>query len=562
MPEKRKSILKRLIAGFIIVILLLILIPFLYFKLFIKEEPPSDIDLSILNNERIEINDSTYIFGSSWIRKSESGLWEAYLEGSAFERGVAFGKLAEELLYYQEAAFVEQIKELVPSEKWLNILKYFVSVFNRKPERHILPEFLQEIYGTSFACDPEFDFIGSAYLRQLNYHAAHDIGHALASMYLTACTSFSVWDGKSADSSLLVGRNFDFYAGEKFAENKIVCFVKPDNGKRFVMITWPCMIGVVSGMNEAGLTVTINAAKSAVPLRAATPVSILAREILQYAGNIEEAYEIASKRELFVSESILVGSAADGRTAVIEKSPRNMGIKNADSDFIISSNHFQSDVFMNDKRNIDNIKGSDSNYRFLRMEELIEGTNRFTPGDVVAVLRDMKGLEDNDIGMGNPMAINQLIAHHAVLFQPDSLVFWVSEPPYQLGRFINYRFNNVFELKEADIIKNNEIYNAEMTLPEDSFLFSIEYVNYKEFLKLSKVLKEYSDEQSLLPEGFESYYISKNPDYYLAYLNLGEYFSKYDTKKAADYYALALSKKVPGSDIRDEIIEKSERLKR
>jgi predicted choloylglycine hydrolase len=108
--------------------------------------------------------------------------------------------------------------------------------------------------------------------------------------------------------------------GEKFAENKIVCFINPSDGYKFMMITWADLIGVVSGMNEKGLTVTINAARSAIPRQAATPVTILAREILQYASTIQEAYEISKKRKLFVSESIMIGSAIDHRTTIIEKS--------------------------------------------------------------------------------------------------------------------------------------------------------------------------------------------------------------------------------------------------
>ena len=236
-------------------------------------------------------------------------MWEAYIEGKPFERGVAFGQLTKELLYYQETSFVEQIRELVPSDNYLKVLKYFIAFFNRNLDKHIPDEYKDEIYGTSFACNPEYDFIGSGYQRQLNYHAAHDIGHALQGLNMVACTSFSVWDDQSADSSLLVGRNFDFYMGKKFAENKIVCFVNPSAGYKFMMVTWADLIGVVSGMNEKGLTVTINAAKSTIPSQAATPVTILAREIIQYASTIEEAYAIAEKRKLFVSESIMIGSA-------------------------------------------------------------------------------------------------------------------------------------------------------------------------------------------------------------------------------------------------------------
>ena len=58
-------------------------------------------------------------------------------------------------------------------------------------------------------------------------------------------------------------------------------------------VTWGGFIGAVSGMNEKGITVTINAAKSDLPTGSATPVSLVTREILQYAKNINEAIAIA-----------------------------------------------------------------------------------------------------------------------------------------------------------------------------------------------------------------------------------------------------------------------------
>ena len=289
----------RIVIGVLLVLVLLFTAISVYLAIIAIDHPPVINDISSLNQKRLQIGENTYCVGNNWLRKSDSGLWEAYIEGRPFERGVAFGKLTGELLYYQETSFVEQLKELIPSEGYLKLLKYFISFFNRNLDKNIPREYKQEIYGTSFACSEEYDFIGSGYQRQMNYHAAHDIGHALQDLRLVGCTSFSVWDSKSEDSSLWVGRNFDFYMGDRFAENKIVCFVNPFEGYKFMMVTWADMIGVVSGMNEKGLTVTLNASKSSIPTKAATPVTILAREILQYARTIEEAYEISKQRNLF-----------------------------------------------------------------------------------------------------------------------------------------------------------------------------------------------------------------------------------------------------------------------
>ncbi len=205
----------------------------------------------------------------------------------------------------------------------------------------------------------------------------------------------------SKDSSMIIGRNFDFYINESFAKNKIVAFVNPDKGHKFMYVTWASMIGVVSGMNEKGLTVTINAAKSDIPTKATMPISLLAREILQYAGNIDEAIDIAKKRNTFVSESLLIGSAADHNTIIIEKSPTKLGVYSSDSNQIVCSNHFQSDVFSNDSNNIKYIVESASLYRELRCKQLINKKHEIHYTDVAEILRDHKGLDNASIGIGN-----------------------------------------------------------------------------------------------------------------------------------------------------------------
>src|SRR6202000_715785 len=98
----------------------------------------------------------------------------------------------------------------------------------------------------------------------------------------------------------------------------------------------------VSGMNEKGLTVTLNAAKSGVPTSAATPVSIIAREVIQYAKTIDEAYAIIKKRKSFVSESFMISSAVDSNVVIIEKTPDTTSIYqvNAKEQKLILTNHF------------------------------------------------------------------------------------------------------------------------------------------------------------------------------------------------------------------------------
>lgn len=543
------------ITGWILAIMVAVFVFFaLWMVIVAVDHPPAVDDKTTLNAERVRAGENLYFVGNNWLRKSESGLWEMYVEGDPFERGVAFGKLAEELILYQEEAFFGQIRELVPSDNYLRFLKYFLAWFNRDLDKNIPEEYRIEIYGLSFSCSPRFDFIGSGYQRQLNYHAAHDIGHALQNLRLVGCTSFSVWNGASADTSLLVARNFDFYAGNRFAENKIVCFYNPDQGHKFMMISWAGMTGVVSGMNEKGLTVTINASGSPIPLKASTPVSIVAREILQYASGIEEAFEIAGRRKMFVSESILIGSAADGRSSIIEKSPRKNELFSPDGDRIVCANHFQGEAFSNDKRNIKTISGSDSRYRFDRMNELLDRDQAIDVEDAVAILRNRLGPGDTDPGMGNPLAINQLIAHHSVVFKPEERTAWVSTAPYQLGRFVAYDLDSIFSLTAGDIIKNNEIHEPDLTVAADTFLQTREYSDFRRFREMSFELSQRKRERQALPQSFEKTYTSINPSLYSAWSDMADYwFAMEEYGKAYKYYQTALSREIPGNNTREKL---------
>lgn len=561
MPSKKRNIRKWII---ILSALIVFIAAFLtYFSIIAIDRPPEINDFSALKIQREKISDSTYIFGNNWLRRSESGLWEMYIEGDPFERGVAFGALTKELLYYQESVFVEQIRELVPSDTYLKILKYFTAFFNRNLDKCITEEYKQEIYGTSFFCDPGYDFIGSGYQRQLNYHAAHDIGHALQGLNMVGCTSFACWDGKTSDSSLIVGRNFDFYSGDKFAENKIVCFVNPDKGYKYMMVTWADMTGVVSGINEKGLTITLNAAKSNVPSQAATPVSILAKEILQYSSNIKEAFEICTKRKLFVSESLLIGSKSDGKAVIIEKSPDKTGLYDPVGEEIICSNHFQGEMFANDEINLENIRESDSKYRFDRMKQLLSDNAKIDEKIAASILRNQRGLDNSDLGMGNQLAINQLIAHHSVIFKPDSLIVWVSVPPFQLGKFVAYNLNEIFSLLSKEISNEKEIYSTNHVIEPDAFLFSSDFEKFKEYQAMTKSLKTFMKTETLLTDSFETKYINSNPMYYLTYANLADYY--YEIKEygsALNHYKTALTKQIPGKAKKDELENRIEKIRK
>ena len=549
-----------------LLVILIAVVCYLYFSadmLTPKHEPGiimtkvSHADTTIMVPAEVLYNDTLDLryYDGNFLRHSESGLWELFVKGDAFQRGEAIGKLSSDLLHYQEKVFVDQIREIVPSDSYLKFLRFFIVLFNRHLGENVLEEYRNEIYGISLSCTHEYDFIGTPYERQLNYHSAHDLGHAMQDYMLVGCSSFATWGTQSADSSLLIGRNFDFYVGDAFAENKQVAFYTPDPGYKFASVGWPGMIGVLSGMNETGLTVTINAAKSAVPTGSATPISILTREILQYASTIDEAFAIAKKRKTFVSESILIGSAKDGKAAIIEKSPeKTVLFKGKESDRLISTNHYHSEEFSKDERNMENIRTSDSPYRFARLEELINENMPIDASKAASILRNHKGLQDADLGLANEMAINQFIAHHSVIFQPEKRLMWVSTSPWQCGKYVAYDLNKIFN---DTINLQHEIYSSNLTIPADEFTETPEFQHLLTYKKLTPLLLKKIRKKEKIEEHVLKTYEASNPSLYYVYEVMGDYYeAMQQPQQAIAYWQKALKKPIPKLQEKERIQQK------
>lgn len=540
-------------------IILLILGAFALYVYNIADAKPPELEASLQELKPgvpQEQDSNTFFIGDNWITKNRHGLYEMYVSGAPYERGLIAGALSKNLIVDQEIAFTDQIKKMIPSPAYLKFLKYIIGFMNRDLPSHVNKEYQEEILGISRSASDRFDWIGTQYSRILNYHAAHDIGHAMQNLMLVGCTSFGAWSSKTADSTMILGRNFDFWVGDAFAENKIVEFVKPDSGYNFAYITWGGFIGVVSGMNDQGLTVTINAAPSQIPYGAATPVSLVAREILQYAQNLDQAIAIAHSRTMFVSESFLVGSAIDRKAIVIEKTPDTMDVFLPTDNNITCTNHYQSTDLLKSERNLEQMKNSASVYRQKRLTQLMDNNYPLNPAKVAAILRDQKGLNDADIGLGNEKAINQLIAHHSIIMMPDSLRFWVSTNPWQLGTYVCYDLKKIFAEKAKPV--QGTVATERLNIAADSFLYTPEYRNYLYF-RLVKNNTAFGQTYAFNTDSF----MFSNPSYYDTYRILGDYYLKNKNKaKAEEMYTMALKKEIATEGERRAIQKKLENLKK
>ncbi|HNQ72913.1 MAG TPA: C45 family autoproteolytic acyltransferase/hydrolase [Verrucomicrobiota bacterium] len=409
-----------------------------------QKPPPLPADTSILQASITTRGDKTWL-GQSWLAERE-GLTVIRLKGSPFAMGYASGRLLEKKMHTLEDEFLVMIHGYVPQSWKLHVLKTYVTFRNRHLSRFVPLDYRLQIFGTTRGCPDAHPELGDYYDRLLNYHAAHDISYMMIDNPLVSkagCTAFGAWGNATADGHLITGRNFDWEAAEVFSRDRIVMLYEPDDGIPFVSLAWASMAGVVSGMNRAGVSITINGAPSSLPGETATPIALVAREVLQRARNLTNALEIIRTNRVFVSALLLVGSRADGKFVVVEKTPETTNVREAQGDTIVSANHFETGKLKDDERNLRYLAEGTSLTRYRRLNELLQAQHgHLTPERAAALLRDRHLPGGKFPGNGHRGTLNALIATHATIMDLTGGIFWAASPPHQLGKFVAFDVND------------------------------------------------------------------------------------------------------------------------
>lgn len=430
-------------------------------------QPPAlPADTAILRL-KTEAHDGKTWLGKSWTGERE-GLSVVYLKGSPLDIGYADGLLMQNKMHTLENEFRRMIQGYVPQHWVMELLKNYVIYRNRHLSDFVPVDYRMEIYGTTLGCPDIHPEEGEFYNRLLNYHAAHDVSYMMIdNPFIRAragCTAFGAWGGATTDGHLITGRNFDWEAAEVFSTNRVVEMCEPDGGIPFISLSWAGMAGVVSGMNRAGISITVNGAPSHLPREIGTPVAIVARDILQHAHNLDEALRRLRDAKVFVSTLWLVGSRADGKFVVVEKTPAVMNVREAEGDSIVCPNHFETAGLKDEALNTNYMAGATSVSREARLKELIqEYHGSISPTRAVDMLRDRKLPGGIFAGDGHRSSLNAFIATHAVVMDLTAGIFWAAAPPNGLGKFVAFDVNDF----------TNEL--PALTLPADATLTDGEY---------------------------------------------------------------------------------------
>jgi predicted choloylglycine hydrolase len=193
-----------------------------------------------------------------------------------------------------------------------------------------------------------------------------------------ACSSVLVEKERSATGGPLLARNLDYPPLGYVHRYRLVTVYRPKGKRAFAAVGVPGLVGVLSGMNDAGLSLAVHEVfniKTGLPHFDAggIPYGLCLRQVLEECATVEEA--IKTLEGLRLTTTINVAVADRNKVGVLEVSPKKVVLKRSERGTLSCTNHFTSPLLKSSNPvNVDR-----TFERFARLEEVRDWKGKATP---------------------------------------------------------------------------------------------------------------------------------------------------------------------------------------
>jgi hypothetical protein len=238
-----------------------------------------------------------------------NGFWIMQLNGTPAQRGRAAGQLVGEQVrwllprYLKKAAYVDKLS---PRQK-----RRVTDLAAQTPRLY-----LEQInaYAEAAGVDPT------------TLLAVNIAPEALAAF---GCSCLATTTERSVDGKIRLARNLDWFAGEMLADTGLLV-VETGGDHRFASFTWPGVVGVVTGINDAGLAVADLVAlhTGANRPRPGMPVLFAVRDLLENSNDVDSA--LSRLRSMSKTMAHNYALADPKKVQVVESSPMHFQVRRND----------------------------------------------------------------------------------------------------------------------------------------------------------------------------------------------------------------------------------------
>ena len=170
------------------------------------------------------------------------------------------------------------------------------------------------------------------------------VANTLLELRRVGCSTLIVEPSRSATGAPIFGRNFDFLTLGELHKQSIVFVYRPIGLHAFASVAFPGMIGVFSGMNDAGLALaTLDVEQSADGSRkfesTGMPLAFAYRQILEECTTVDEAEALLRRIKPTTWMNLAVCDRAGG--AIFEITPGHVARRNDEGGVVRCTNHFR-----------------------------------------------------------------------------------------------------------------------------------------------------------------------------------------------------------------------------
>ena len=213
--------------------------------------------------------------GKGWLELVD-GYPVLHLKGTHYEMGYQHGALYKEHIHENMQNILVKRGDQTIKYGLLTIKPRALIDSIAKFQQKFVPEkYYDELRGLAAGAEIKFeDAVAGNFIPEL-FH----------------CSGFAIMNSATKDGTLYHGRVLDYAIDWQLQEHPLLIVAEPDGGIPFVNVTYAGFIGSVTGMNSKSVSVGEMGGKG-LGHWAGVPMSFLVREVLQRAGDLDEAVAI------------------------------------------------------------------------------------------------------------------------------------------------------------------------------------------------------------------------------------------------------------------------------
>ncbi|HOO57364.1 MAG TPA: C45 family autoproteolytic acyltransferase/hydrolase [bacterium] len=320
--------------------------------------------------------------------ENRDGLKIVYLEGSPYDLGFQQGSMLKEDV---NVVYTTYLNDLV-YEDWVKkyaILKGMSLAY--KNPRKGMAKFAQNVVPHV----PEYyleEMKGLAEGAGLDYREVVNMMVHVDYFAILLCSTLVASGPATLDGNLIEARNLDWASGAaKELDPLSTMFVyKPDRGHAFMSILYPGIVGALTAVNDAKLTVELNFSMATENGTEGFPAMLIVRHIAQNAATLDEAEALLREMPRIAGYNVMVTDGKTNQARLIEINTNTVDTLGLDENgTLVTTNHFTTKALEGKNVNTNSFSELPSPERYVRLHEMLaQKRGSIGPADAIEMIHD------------------------------------------------------------------------------------------------------------------------------------------------------------------------------